>query len=101
MNILLPIIFAVAMGDLPPEVAQAPKAPTAQEPEYTLRVAGCSNGMCLVVAKDLATLLQSNNANFERAEKAEAELVKLREMKGCAKVEGAPRPPKLKKDRDS
>jgi hypothetical protein len=61
---------------------------SAEEGKGQLRNFGCTpEGVCLVPGVDIAALLVSNNLNFERAEKAEAELKKLREIKGCAKLE--------------
>jgi hypothetical protein len=75
----------------------------AEEPATAELRADCGRQTCVVVQDDLRALLQSNDANYDRAVKVEAELEKLRKLKGCAKVE-VTEPPKgfvPKKERDS
>jgi hypothetical protein len=76
--------------------------PTPAHADGAMRVLDCGKSVCVVVKSDLEALLESNNDNFDRAEKAEAELKKLREIKGCAKLE-VTEPPRFvpKKERDS
>lgn len=77
----------------------------AEEPKstdtYELRVLGCGPSLCAVVKEDLEVLEQSNNANFARAEKAEAELAKLK--RSCTAKLEVTEPPRWtpKKERDS
>lgn len=59
----------------------------AEDNEATLRILDCGRQLCIVPGADLKALVENNNKNYERAEALEAELKKLREMKGCAKLE--------------
>lgn len=77
--------------------------PARGEETATIRVIDCGEKICVVVASDFIALLKSNDANYERAQKAEAEAKQLREIKGCAKLE-VTEPPKNfvpRKERDS
>lgn len=97
MSPLVVVGLLMVAGDMP-----QPPGPQLQQPAEsggTVRV-HCQpeKNVCLIVMDDLAALLASNNANFDRAEKAEADAQKLREIKGCAKVEV--KVPGFKKERD-
>lgn len=92
MKIIAAILFVALMGA---GLGQA------DEPEGAVRVLECGARLCIVVKEDFLGLLTSNNAQYERAEKAEAELKKLREIKGCAKLEVTEPPRFFKRDRDS
>lgn len=98
------LLAVLVSGDVQPN---AP-APQLTEPDPVVRVLKCDRipvfGMtCAIPALDLNNLVEANNWKADRITELEAEVKKLKELKGCAKVEitkPSKQVPGFKKEKD-